>query len=185
MTFRDTLGLALRNLGQAKLRTSLTTLGVSIGIASLAGMVSLGVGLQDQLVGRFTKSGMFDADQRHARFGRARSRSARGGRGRGGGRGFGRRSAAAARSPENAPARTHRRDAEGARRPAQRQGRLSEPARAGRSEVRQRRRSSSLAAGVPMAVQGAKARSSRSRTAASSTATPRARACSVSTSRSA
>src|SRR5204863_6810244 len=61
MTFRDTLGLALRNLGQAKLRTSLTTLGVSIGIASLAGMVSLGVGLQDQFVERFTKSGMFDA----------------------------------------------------------------------------------------------------------------------------
>src|SRR4029079_14013212 len=49
------------NLGQAKLRTSLTTLGVSIGIASLAGMVSLGVGLQDQFVDRFTKSGMFDA----------------------------------------------------------------------------------------------------------------------------
>src|SRR5262245_3318298 len=61
VTFRDTLGLALRNLGQAKLRTSLTTLGVSIGIASLAGMVSLGVGLQDQFVERFTKSGMFDA----------------------------------------------------------------------------------------------------------------------------
>ena len=61
MTFRDTLGLALRNLGQAKLRTSLTVLGVSIGIASLAGMVSLGVGLQDQFVGRFTKSGMFDS----------------------------------------------------------------------------------------------------------------------------
>ena len=61
MTFRDPLGLAIRNLGQAKLRTSLTTMGVSIGIASLAGMVSLGVGLQDQFVGRFTKSGMFNA----------------------------------------------------------------------------------------------------------------------------
>ena len=60
MTFRDTLDLALRNLGEAKLRTSLTTLGVAIGIASLAGMVSLGVGLQDQFVARFTKSGLFD-----------------------------------------------------------------------------------------------------------------------------
>src|SRR5690349_21018615 len=60
MTFRDTLRLALRNLGEAKLRTSLTTMGVSIGIASLAGMVSLGVGLQDQFVSRFTKSGLFD-----------------------------------------------------------------------------------------------------------------------------
>jgi putative ABC transport system permease protein len=61
MTFRDALGLALRNLRQAKLRTSLTTLGVAIGIASLAGMVSLGVGLQDQFVGRLTRSGLFDS----------------------------------------------------------------------------------------------------------------------------
>jgi putative ABC transport system permease protein len=61
MTFQDTIGLALRNLGQSKLRTSLTTLGVSIGIASLAGMVSLGVGLQEQVVGRFLQSGVFDS----------------------------------------------------------------------------------------------------------------------------
>jgi putative ABC transport system permease protein len=61
MTLGDTARLALRNLGQAKLRTTLTTLGVSIGIASLAGMVSLGVGLQEQVIGRFTRSGMFDA----------------------------------------------------------------------------------------------------------------------------
>src|SRR5579864_4645174 len=57
----DTLSLSLRNLRQSKLRTALTTLGVSIGIASLAGMVSLGVGLQDQVVGRFLQSGVFDA----------------------------------------------------------------------------------------------------------------------------
>jgi ABC-type antimicrobial peptide transport system permease subunit len=102
MTFRDTAGLALRNLGQAKLRTSLTTLGVSIGIASLAGMVSLGVGLEDQLVGRFTKSGVFDTinvlpgSVGQITFGP-------GGRGRGGfgRRGFGRNSTAAA-VPENA-----------------------------------------------------------------------------------
>jgi putative ABC transport system permease protein len=61
MTIADTIHLAFRNLGQAKLRTALTTMGVSIGIASLAGMVSLGVGLQDQTVGRFMKSGMFDS----------------------------------------------------------------------------------------------------------------------------
>ncbi len=60
MTFRDTLSLAFRNLRQSRLRTTLTTLGVSIGIASLAGMVSLGVGLQDQVVGRLTQSGVFD-----------------------------------------------------------------------------------------------------------------------------
>lgn len=99
MTLRDTIDLALRNLGQAKLRTSLTMLGVSIGIASLAGMVSLGVGLEDQLVGRFTKSGMFDAinvlpgSVGQITFGP-------GARGRGGRRGFGRTSAA--QVPENA-----------------------------------------------------------------------------------
>jgi putative ABC transport system permease protein len=59
MTLSDTFSLAFRNLRQAKLRTALTTLGVSIGIASLAGMVSLGIGLQDQVVGRFTQSGVF------------------------------------------------------------------------------------------------------------------------------
>jgi putative ABC transport system permease protein len=61
MTFLDTFSLAFRNLRQAKLRTTLTTLGVSIGIAFLTGMVSFGVGLQDQLVGRFTQSGLFDS----------------------------------------------------------------------------------------------------------------------------
>jgi putative ABC transport system permease protein len=99
MTFRDTVGLALRNLGQAKLRTSLTTLGVSIGIASLAGMVSLGVGLQDQFVERFTKSGMFDAITVLAG-GDLPGPLAGGGRGRGGG-GFGRRGAG--RNPGQAP----------------------------------------------------------------------------------
>jgi len=61
MTVNDTVHLALRNLRQAKLRTALTILGVSIGIASLCGMVSLGVGLQDQLTGQFLQSGVFDA----------------------------------------------------------------------------------------------------------------------------
>lgn len=61
MILADTLRLAVNNLRQAKLRTGLTALGVSIGIASLIGMVSLGVGLQDQLLGRFMQSGVFDA----------------------------------------------------------------------------------------------------------------------------
>ena len=60
MKFADALWLALRNLRQAKLRTALTTLGVAIGIASLAGMVSLGVALEDQVVGGFVRSGVFD-----------------------------------------------------------------------------------------------------------------------------
>ncbi len=101
MIFRDTIDLALRNLAQAKLRTSLTTLGVAIGIASLAGMVSLGVGLQDQFVDRFTRSGMFDSITVLA--GADQPGFMLGGRGRGGvgRRGFGRR-AAAAQAPENA-----------------------------------------------------------------------------------
>jgi putative ABC transport system permease protein len=59
MTLKDAVGLSLRNLRQSRLRTSLTTIGVAIGIASLAGLVSLGIGLQDQVVGRFTQSGLF------------------------------------------------------------------------------------------------------------------------------
>ena len=99
MTFRDTLDLALRNLGQAKLRTALTTLGVSIGIASLAGMVSLGVGLQDQFVGRFQKSGMFDAITVMSASDRPGGLATLGGGARGGrGGGFGRRGAGAGRS---------------------------------------------------------------------------------------
>jgi ABC-type lipoprotein release transport system permease subunit len=60
MIVTDTLSLAFRNLRQARLRTALTTLGVAIGIASLAGMVSLGVGLEEQTIGRVVSSGMFD-----------------------------------------------------------------------------------------------------------------------------
>jgi ABC-type antimicrobial peptide transport system permease subunit len=101
VTFRDTLDLALRNLGQAKLRTSLTTLGVSIGIASLAGMVSLGVGLEDQLVGRFAKSGMFDSVTVMAGADRPGGLAAVGrGRGGFGRRGFGGGRQGAAPSPD-------------------------------------------------------------------------------------
>jgi len=88
VSLRDAFGLALRNLRQSKLRTTLTVLGVAIGIASLAGMVSLGVGLQDQFVGRFMQSGMFDSInvmsgsvQLNGPFGGGRGRGGRGGRG--------------------------------------------------------------------------------------------------------
>ncbi|MGE5147792.1 MAG: ABC transporter permease, partial [Candidatus Eiseniibacteriota bacterium] len=53
--------LALRNLREAVLRTVLTALGVAIGIASLVGMVSFGVAIQDQVVGSFMRSGVFDS----------------------------------------------------------------------------------------------------------------------------
>ncbi len=61
MILADTLHLSLRNLREAVLRTVLTSLGVAIGIASLVGMVSFGVGLQEQVVGNFLKSGVFDS----------------------------------------------------------------------------------------------------------------------------
>lgn len=57
----DIIALALRNLRESVLRTVLTALGVSIGIASLVGMVSFGVGLQDQMMGAFLRSGLFDS----------------------------------------------------------------------------------------------------------------------------
>src|SRR5512138_828253 len=61
MIIGDTGQLALRNLREAVLRTVLTSLGVAIGIASLVGMVSFGVAIEDQVVGSFTRSGVFDS----------------------------------------------------------------------------------------------------------------------------
>jgi putative ABC transport system permease protein len=61
MRLADTLHLALRNLREAKLRTALTSLGVAIGIASLVGMVSFGVAMQDQVLGNLLRSGVFDS----------------------------------------------------------------------------------------------------------------------------
>ncbi len=61
MILNDTLQLALRNLRQARLRTILTTLGVSIGVGALACMLSFGVGMQEQILGQFMKSGVFDS----------------------------------------------------------------------------------------------------------------------------
>ena len=61
MRLGDTTHLALRNLREAVLRTALTALGVSIGIASLVGMVSFGVALQDQVLGSLLRSGVFDS----------------------------------------------------------------------------------------------------------------------------
>jgi putative ABC transport system permease protein len=61
MILPDTFQLSMRNLRQAKLRTALTTLGVAIGVGALTCMVSLGVGLQEQFLGRFLRSGIFDS----------------------------------------------------------------------------------------------------------------------------
>ncbi len=56
----DLFDLALRNLREAVLRNSLTTLGVAVGVASLVAMLSLGVGLQELASKRLSNSGLFD-----------------------------------------------------------------------------------------------------------------------------
>src|SRR5262249_48508158 len=61
MKFRDLSDLAFRNLREAVLRNSLTTLGVAVGVASLVAMLSLGVGLQQLATSRLAKSGLFDS----------------------------------------------------------------------------------------------------------------------------
>lgn len=58
---RDLSDLALRNLREAILRNSLTTLGVAVGVASLVAMLSLGVGLQQLASKRLSQSGLFDS----------------------------------------------------------------------------------------------------------------------------
>jgi putative ABC transport system permease protein len=60
MKARDLGELALRNLREALLRNSLTTLGVAVGVASLVAMLSLGVGLQELASKRLANSGLFD-----------------------------------------------------------------------------------------------------------------------------
>jgi putative ABC transport system permease protein len=61
MKFGDMTELAVRNLREAILRNSLTTLGVAVGVASLVAMLSLGVGLQELATSRLNKSGLFDS----------------------------------------------------------------------------------------------------------------------------
>jgi putative ABC transport system permease protein len=61
MKTRDLSDLALRNLREALLRNSLTTLGIAVGVASLVAMLSLGVGLQQLAAKRLSQSGLFDS----------------------------------------------------------------------------------------------------------------------------
>jgi putative ABC transport system permease protein len=61
MKNRDMAELAVRNLREAILRNSLTTLGIAVGVASLVAMLSLGVGLQNLATDRLSRSGLFDA----------------------------------------------------------------------------------------------------------------------------
>jgi putative ABC transport system permease protein len=60
MKLPDLTELALRNLRESFLRNSLTTIGISVGVASLVAMLSLGIGLQQLASRRLIKSGLFD-----------------------------------------------------------------------------------------------------------------------------
>lgn len=56
----DLIELAGRNLREAGLRNSLTTVGIGVGVASLVAMLSLGVGLQKLANRQLGRSGLFD-----------------------------------------------------------------------------------------------------------------------------
>jgi ABC-type lipoprotein release transport system permease subunit len=56
----DLIELAGRNLREASLRNSLTTLGIGVGVASLVAMMSLGIGLQKLATRQLGRSGLFD-----------------------------------------------------------------------------------------------------------------------------
>jgi putative ABC transport system permease protein len=60
MKLYDVTDLAVRNLRESIFRNSLTTIGISVGVASLVAMLSLGIGLQQLASARLRKSGLFD-----------------------------------------------------------------------------------------------------------------------------
>ena len=60
MSFTDILHLALRNLRQAKLRATLTTMGVIVGVSVIVTMVSFGLGLQRNMLARFKALDLFN-----------------------------------------------------------------------------------------------------------------------------
>ncbi len=60
MKLYDATELALRNLRESLFRNSLTTIGISVGVASLVAMLSLGIGLQQLASRRLQKAGLFN-----------------------------------------------------------------------------------------------------------------------------
>jgi hypothetical protein len=60
MPFFDLLKLALRNLREARLRATLTSMGVIVGVAVIVTMVSFGLGLQRNMLTRFRALDLFN-----------------------------------------------------------------------------------------------------------------------------
>src|SRR5258707_1088185 len=63
MPFFDLLRLAFRNLREAKLRATLTSMGVIVGVAVIVTMVSFGLGLQRNMLSRFKALDLFNEIQ--------------------------------------------------------------------------------------------------------------------------
>src|SRR3981081_2402085 len=60
MPFFDLLRLAFRNLREAKLRATLTSMGVIVGVAVIVTMVSFGLGLQRNMLSSFRALDLFN-----------------------------------------------------------------------------------------------------------------------------
>ena len=60
MSFYDILRLALRNLRESRLRATLTSMGVIVGVAVIVTMVSFGLGLQRNMLTRFRALDLFN-----------------------------------------------------------------------------------------------------------------------------
>src|SRR5439155_15797642 len=60
MSFFDLLYLSMRNLREAKLRATLTSMGVIVGVAVIVTMVSFGLGLQRNMLTRFKALDLFN-----------------------------------------------------------------------------------------------------------------------------
>src|SRR6202161_1834776 len=60
MKLPDLADTVMRNLRESLWRNALTTIGISVGVASLVAMLSLGIGLQQLASRRLMKSGLFD-----------------------------------------------------------------------------------------------------------------------------
>ena len=58
MTPMDLAKTALGNLGRHKVRTALSAVGVTVGILTIVTMVSLGIGVQREIVQAFTSIGL-------------------------------------------------------------------------------------------------------------------------------
>lgn len=78
MNFFDLINMARQNLWRTKLRTSLTLIGVIIGIGALISMVSFGVGIEDNIVNTFKTNDLFTSltiTSKAANFGPDRNRN--------------------------------------------------------------------------------------------------------------